>query len=117
MNMKMKKNMDNVKKFIKKFPFLSTVFFFGVVGILFSNTLGSLMSILVVLVFLVWLLIYTPFKFFSNIKNRKNEKKKDRDSWFFIVFKFLFYIFIVTLPLVSVGWFLAMQNQIDKLIK
>ena len=109
--------MDRVKRFIKKFPFLSTVFFFGVVGILFSNTLGNLMSILVFLVFLLWLLIYTPFKFFSNIKNRKNQKKKDRDSWFFIIFKFIFYIFIISLPAVGVAYFYLMQNQIDKLIK
>ena len=113
---KSKKNMDRVKRFIKERPFLSIGSFFGAISALFPNTtLGNLMLTLAVLVFLVWLLIYTPIKFFSNIKNRKNEKKKDRDSWFFIVFKFLFYIFIVTLPLVLT--FLAMQNQIDKLIK
>ena len=100
--------MDSVKKFIKERPFLSIGSFFGAIGSLFLNTtLGNLMLALAVLVFLVWLLIYTPFKFFSNIKNRKNEKKKDRDSWFFIVFKFLFYIFIVSLPLG--GYFLAIQ--------
>ena len=106
--------MDRVKRFIKERPFLSIGSFFGAISALFPNTtLGNLMLTLAVLVFLVWLLIYTPFKFFSNIKNRKNEKKKDRDPWFFIIFKFLFYIFIISLPVG--GYFLAVQfNQLIK---
>ena len=73
--------------------FILTIISFLIAGV---DTMFSTISLLITYsIFLIWLLIYTPIKFFFNVKNRKNKKKKDRDSWFLIICKFLTYIFII----------------------